>query len=444
MPKPENNFFAQLQQLVTEIGTDKTASAITEPTGVGACGSDTKSPTATADDYCQTANTGERASEMSASVKDYGKGSIDAAPDASASAPSEESRQANIGLTQSGIGNDPSQEDGYVGNLNEPGVGTSTDAKFDDGRKYAAADFLKLPLDRRGHELSKVANHILASIAADASQPAPTGQAKSAAVQPPAASAAAAVGDLVKQAEAGYQLAAVLGMEKLSMAERAEATIAETMRDALLDASLVGEFFKRASEEAAAKKPGDGDGDEGASEGSDGAEASGGASSSGGGGGGGAGDMSAAVDSMAGAPGDAGPGGPGGDAGGGGGISREEMMQQLLMAMQEMGISPEELLQAAAAGGGGGDPMAAAGGMPPGAGGDPMAAAGGMPPGAGGPPPMDPMMGGQPKMAYLQTLAKEAKAFQRSGRVELKLACTPAERGLRTRIKSVLSELIRS
>lgn len=426
------SFFQQLNQLVNEIGgTGKTASAITEPTGVGACGSDTSSPTATAEDHCQTVSTGERAAEMSASVKDYGKGSIDAAPDASPSAPSEESRQANIGLTQSGVGNDPSQEDGYVGNLKEPGVGTSTDAKFDDGRKYAAADFLKLSYEQRGNTLSKVANHILASIAADASQPA--AQDKVAAVQPgptDAAPAADPVSELVKQAEAGYQLAAVLGMEKLSAEQRAQLTISETMRNALLDASLVGAFFKRAAEETQEKKPSDGDGDEGAS---DGSEASGVPSSSGGDSG--AGDMNAAVDSMAGGPGDDGSGGgaPGGDAGGG--ISREEMMQQLLMAMHEMGITPEELMQVASAGGG------APGGAP---GGDPMAAAMGGAPPMGGPAPADPMMGGQPKMADLHTMAKAAREFQRSGRFELKLASTPQERGLRNRIKTMLSELVRT
>lgn len=118
------------------------------------------------------------------------------------------------------------------------------------------------------------------------------------------------------------------------------------------------------------------------------------------------------------------------------------MMQQLLMAMHEMGITPEELMQVAAAGGGapggapGGDPMAAAmGGAPP--------MGGGAPP-MGGPAPADPMMGGQPKMAELHTMAKAARDFQRSGRFELKLASTPQERGLRNRIKTMLSELVRT
>ena len=91
-------------------------------------------------------------------------------------------------------------------------------------------------------------------------------------------------------------------------------------------------------------------------------------------------------------------------------------MQELLMAMQEMGITPEELMQVASAGAGG-------------------------PPDAGGPLP-EAMPEGEQKAANAQKIASAVRDYQRSGKFEFKTACSPRQRSIRDHMKQVLGELV--
>jgi hypothetical protein len=109
----------------------------------------------------------------------------------------------------------------------------------------------------------------------------------------------------------------------------------------------------------------------------------------------------------------------GGAPAAGGEPSEQEALQELAMALQELGISPEELLAGLAGGGemGGGAEMAAA----------PMA---------------DPMAA--PKMAAaaeLKTIGAAVSEFKRSGNFEIKEARTKRSRQLRDIMKAHVREL---
>ena len=422
-----------------------------EPEGQGATGSDTTSATKSVPNASnpEAAKDGTFAQTLSKEVKEMGPGSIDGLPDATPTDPN--SIQGCVGLKQTTVGNAPEQEDDFVGSLKEPGVGTSTNAKFDDGKKYASVqEFMQKSSTDRSAYLTNLANSLLADIAtaanpgtktaaaapADGSaQPAgtPDGAAKTAAEAPKADA-------LIGEMEAGYQLAKVLGMEKMSADQRAAATIGATIQDALFDAEcVVGWLQKCASEmpaddgskpkEPEPKKP-----DADASAPSDGGgDASGGAPADKGGSDPIGSAMSQFQDpSGGGDPSGGDPSGGQGGLDGGGQVSRDELLQGLLIAMQELGITPQDVMQASA-GGAGGAPDGGAGGMP-----------GGMP-GAGGPPPVggDPTGGmGAPKMAStVHKMAKAAQEFQRSGKFVWAPPTTKRARQIADRAKSMLMEL---
>lgn len=122
--------------------------------------------------------------------------------------------------------------------------------------------------------------------------------------------------------------------------------------------------------------------------------------------------------------------GAGGGAGGEGGDAGS--IDELLAALAEMGVSPDEVMAALSGAEGG-----AEGGMPPGGdvlppeamGGDPMAG-----------------LGGAPKMAAAdkQTLKlmKAAKARARSGKFQISAAKTAGQRQLRNEIKKCIAEIV--
>lgn len=413
-----DTIFQKLQALVAELpGNTKTAAALSEPEGNGATGSDSQHPSASMDDGLTAAKTGPLYAEKSQEVKGLGQASIDAASPPAEDKPAE-TREASVGLTVAGVGRDPATEDRFVGSLPEPGVGTSTGAKFDDGNKYAASEFMKRSMVDRSNDLAGLANDILAGIAVEQQKIASATNQQLATNQPPANQAAADA--LIKEAEAGYELASVLGMEKWSEEQRVQATLDATIRDALLEAELVGEWIKQASlppEEAEENEP------PGAASMSSSPDTAGAGGPSpemiqqalGGGGGG---EMPPGAPPM-----DAGVGGS--PDGGGAGISKEEAMQELLMAMQELGITPEDLAAVATQGGGG----------PPG---------GGAPPAmGGGEPPLPPQAKqAQVNRKHAGELAKAAREFQRSGKFEIKVAATPRERNIRNHMKQMLGEMI--
>jgi hypothetical protein len=117
--------------------------------------------------------------------------------------------------------------------------------------------------------------------------------------------------------------------------------------------------------------------------------------------------------------------------------SEDEAMQELAMALEELGIPPEALLQALQSGGGGGDPAAAMGADPAAAamGGDPAAAMGGA------------MPAEAPKMAAAQAndlnaIGHAVVNFKRAGKFQIKEARTKRSRQLRDMMKQHVLELV--
>lgn len=390
-------------------------------------------PSASVDNGCQTVSTGAHAAENSADIKEQqGPASVESTSEAKPG--DDKDRSLNLGMQASLVGDDPKTEDNYKSDKDDPG--TSSPAKVDDGKKYASCTFKEA-----ASKAAELGNAILADLFNGF-------DAKSAPATKTAAAVAAAATAAPAPLAQGYELAGMLGLSK----EAAEAHVSEsaeaTIRDALLEAQLVGEYFKSASDEAAegedhsspAGKPEDGG--SGAGEG----EGSGDASTASGGGAPGGDAGGASADPMAGLGGGGPP--PGAGAGGApGGMSQEQALQELVMAMQELGITPE-MLEQASAGAMGGAP-GGGGGMPPGGGADPAmgggdplamgAAGGGMPPGgAGGGMPPGGDAGGMPSGVKL---AHAARKFMRSGKFEFKAAASKQARELRNRMKQHLLEI---
>jgi hypothetical protein len=117
------------------------------------------------------------------------------------------------------------------------------------------------------------------------------------------------------------------------------------------------------------------------------------------------------------------------------GASPDDAAHELLMALQEQGIKPEELLAMIQQGGGGGAPPM-----------DPAM--------AGGAPPMDPammdpaMMGGKQASANRQVtndlvnLIKYAQAYRRAGKFSFTEAKTAQQRNLRNQIKLCVRDIV--
>lgn len=332
-----------------------------EPGGQGATGSDTQHASKSVDNSLNpvAAKPGAFAQKLTTEVKAQGPGAIDSAPDADPI--KAEEIQADVGLKQTTVGRDPAQEGNYVGTQDEPGVGTATNAKFDDGKKYAtvAEHMSKSAADRRAY-MTNLANEILSDIATDVTAPAaPAAPAtpKSAAATPQASVDTAAEIDAM---QAGYALAAALGMEKYSAEQRAQVTLRDTMLEADYDATLVHAWLHKCAADDADTDDVDAAKADAAGPVQD-APASGAAAPADMPAGGAAGDVPMPAPAAGGGDpvedamqqltgGEAAPA-PGADAGmGGAPVSKEEMLQGLLMAMQELGITPDEVAAAASAG----------------------------------------------------------------------------------------------
>jgi hypothetical protein len=137
----------------------------------------------------------------------------------------------------------------------------------------------------------------------------------------------------------------------------------------------------------------------------------------------GAGAAPAGLEAMMGAEGggDMGPEAVGGEP------SEDEAVQELAMALEELGIPPEALLQALSGAGGG---AGAEAGMPPEAGAPPAA----------GMPPME-----EPKMAAskdLDAIGRAVVNFKRAGKFHVKEARTKRSRQLRDMMKQHVLELV--
>lgn len=330
----------------------------------------------------------------------------------------QESAQTQLGLRKSETGNDPSVEQGYKTTSLDPG--STHPARADNesiGTKYASLSNSQL-----SDLHDSLANSILADLVNSKQASVTVGHTKAASPR---------VAD--KDFAAGYELAQQLGLQK-NAAEKYVADVSEgIIRDALTDADNFGSFYtaylqKVATDETDSENSESGDAEYPEKEYS---ESAGPPAAQGEESGLSLGDV---LSQTAGSD-------PAADMAAQGAPSDEQALTELVSALQELGISPEELMQASQESGGGmgGDP-AAMGVDPAAMGGDP-AAMGGM--------PMAPaMMGGMPPAeAAMPTegvkLASAAKAFKRSGKWQFKTAAAGSNsRIVRDHLKQIIREMV--
>jgi hypothetical protein len=382
--------FEQLREFLSEVENEKKASfkkraaANTEP---GSQGGSTSHPSKDIDDGTFPATEGSRSSENSSDVKKtITNGGVDSSSD---DFPSQEDQQFNVGITSTSTGEDPSNEDDYKSDKEDPG--TSHPAKTNDGEKYSSVSFSKL----RKMAESK-ANDILSDLAYSVKEASNLVQGYS-----EGNTSTSRYTEQEKYAAAGYSAASlqegytqddVLRAHE-GISSSVESTIADGIEKAAMVGSYLAEFYKAAEGEAS------GEGVEGAEheqQESPSAEAAEGAGM----------DVDPAMlDTMAGGE-EQGSGNP------------DDAAQELLMALQEQGIEPEQLLEMIQAQGGEG----------------------------GAPAPEEAAM---PKMGSsravtkdLVNLIKYSQAYRRAGRFSFTEAKTAQQRNLRDQIKMCVRDIV--
>ena len=453
MARMQRSLFAQLNALAEEIsqGSVKAASeksAGPVPSDPGGYQGASSHASASIDNNVQDAHEGARAAEYEADVKkQQGAVSVNNAPELPQEG-RQDDVQLNLGTNAAATGEDPAAEKDYKGTKDDPG--TASPVKANDGEKYSSATF-----KQARENCSNLGNDILANLinfgtsklTKQSEMPAflkeKTEEKKDEASGLKGKQhkldtdkdgkiegsdlAALRVG---KEAsfKAGYELAQKLGLEKAAAEASVREVCANTLREADEMADLVIGFMttKSAAGEDDAQEGEDhsapGDEDSGTSDDPAGpAEEM--PADMGGMGGMGGGDMGAAPAEAGGAP------------------SSDEAVQELAMALEELGIPPEALLQALSGAGGG-----AEGGM---GGGDMGAAMGGGDMGAamGGAPPAGPEAAPEmaPKMAAaveLNSIGHAVVNFKRAGKFEVKEARTKRSRQLRDMMKQHVIELV--
>jgi hypothetical protein len=416
--------FDQLREFLSEVENEKQASvkkraaANTEP---GSQGGATSHPSKDVDDSTQPASEGQRSQENTSDVKKtIFNGGVDSASDNS---PSQEDQQLNVGITSTSTGEDPSNEDNYKGDKEDPG--TTHPAKASEGEKYSSMNFgsLRALTEKKANDLlADIAAHYNNKEAESKMPPFILDKMKQKKKDNPSAKMEATS----KAASAGEAAASLSNEQHAEIVKQAQEAVAgsieSTIFDGLEKAAMVGsyltEFVKAAEGEAAAPEgESEESGEEEAAEESEGGM-----------------DVDPSMMSQM-----AGEG-----AAPEGGASPDDAAQELLMALQEQGIDPAELLAMIQ---GGGAP--AEGGAPPM---DPAM--------AGGAPPMDPammdpaMMGGMPpeaaKMASanravtkdLVNLVKYAQHYRKAGKFKFTEAKTAQQRNLRDQIKLCVRDII--
>jgi hypothetical protein len=438
MARTPRSLFAQLNALAEEISqnAEKVAaakSASPVPADPGGYQGASTHPSAHVDNNVQKATTGSRASEYEADVKkQQGALAVDNTPELSQEG-RQDDVQLNIGTNAAATGEDPSAEKDYKGTKDDPG--TSHPAKASDGEKYSTVTF------KQAHaKCSDLGNEILADLInfgtaavgskaagmpdfiqkkidakKDKSKDGLKGDQHEIDVDGDGEIDGAdfkKLRDKKSAFSAGYELAAALGLDKEAAEANVRDVCANTLREADEMADLFVGFYTAKTAGA--------DPTEEAAEGEDHSAEGDGQSGEA------APDMGG---EMAGAPSvEEMMGGGGGEMGAapGGEPSEEEALQELAMALQELGISPEELMAGLAGGGAGG-------GMPP----------EGMPP-EGMPPEGMPPEAGAPKMAAAQELQMIGNAvanFKRAGGFQIKEARTKRSRQLRDIMKAHVREL---
>lgn len=436
MARMQRSLFDQLNALAAEIAQSpvKTAaekSAGPVPADPGGYQGASSHPTTSADNGVQNASTGARASEYESDIKkQQGALAVDNTPEMSQEG-RQDDVQTNIGVSAKATGEDPANEKDFKGDKDDPG--TSSPVKANDGEKYSSVTF-KEARDRAGalgndiladlinFGASKLNNEKAAEMPAflkkkteekSEEKSESTGELKGDQHKLDTdndgkiegSDLAALRGDKAAAFKAGYELAAQLGLNK----EAAEASVREVCANTIREADEMADLFIGfLNSKAAAADP-----TEEASEGEDHSEPADAAS--------GASDAPAPEAAPAGleammggeeAPMPEAAGEP----------SEDEAVQELAMALEELGIPPEALLQALSGAEGG------------------AGAEAGAPPEAAGMPPME-----EPKMAAAKDLDAIGRAvvnFKRAGKFQVKEARTKRSRQLRDMMKQHVIELV--
>lgn len=396
MPAITRPLFEQIDTWLAEISettksasankTNKTIKKKAGPSGMG----ESSHPSDNVDNNTQQADMGSRYSENSEDIKSYIPGqSVDEA--SADDVGSQDDKQYNIGTNQSSTGEDPSVEDDYKGNKEDPG--TSHPANADDtGEKYSSMNLkalLKLAEAKANSLLADITNDLNNSSSKSAYQ---TNQVQRSQVP------------MATLPQPTYEPE----LEKL-----ATEIVAQAIKDADLDADLVGSYLhsyyntlvKTAAgeEEESSKSEEEEDPPVDAGGGDVPPEMLEGVGDVGKGGN----DDAALLAALGSGRSDGDMGGVqsegnyldglGGEMGGdmppdaADGMSQEDALQELVMALQELGISPEMLAQMAQGQG--------------------------------------------------AKLASAAKAYQRSGRFRVEPAKTAAQREVRNQIKEYIREI---
>ena len=469
MARMQRSLFAQLNALADEISKSPVKTAAEKaagptPSDPGGYAGASSHPSAHVDNDVQAATEGARSSEYEADIKkQQGVVGVNSTPELPQEG-RQDDVQLNINTNAAATGEDPAAEKDYKGTKDDPG--TTHPAKTNDGEKYSSVTF-KEARDRAG----ALGNDILANIInfgtgkfngeKAAEMPAflkakmnkdensekkddddDDDDCDSDDSKKPSSEHGGLKGDQHKldvnnngkiegsdlaalrngqkaaAFNAGYELASVLGLSK----EAAEASVREVCASTLREADEMADLFIGfATSKLAGADPTDeaaegedhsapADAESGASDAPADDAAPAGLEAMMGGEGGGMGEevpMEAA--------------GP--EAGAGGG---DEAVQELAMALEELGIPPEALIQALSQGGAGGA-EGAEGAMMGGA-------------GMGEEMPME----DAPKMAAaaLDAIGREVVSFKRAGRFQVKEARTKRSRELRDSMKQHVIELL--
>ena len=457
MARMQRSLFAQLNALAEEISQSAVKVAAEKaagptPADPGTYVGSSSHPTASVDNNVQNASEGERAREYEADIKkQQGALAVDNTPELSQEGRQNEV-QLNIGTNSKATGEDPAAEKDYKGTKDDPG--TSHPAKTNDGEKYSSVSFKEARevAGNLGNDiLANLINFGTSQLTKQSEMPAflkakiegkkedsdekseNSGKLKGNQHKLDTDNDGKIEGSDLKALredkaaafKAGYELAEHLGMDKAAAEASVREVCANTIREADEMADLLVGFL---STKASAADP-----MEEAAEGED-HSAAGDAES-------GAGGAPAGLESMM-AGGDAGgavdPAAMGGEMGEemGGAPGEDEAVQELAMALEELGIPPEALLQALQSGAAGGGDPAAAGGMPADAG---M----GMPADAGmGMPPEAPKMAAANPANDLSAIGHAVVNFKRAGKFQIKEARTKRSRQLRDMMKQHVLELV--
>lgn len=424
MPRMQRSLFAELNALAEEISAGASTKAAADKSAAGCCPADPggyKGPSShasvSADNGCQPATEGERSRENEADVKKQQRAvAVDNTPEMSQEG-RQDDVQLNIGVNAAATGEDPAAEKDYKGDKDDPG--TSHPAKTNDGEKYSSVSF-KQARDLCSDLGNKVLAHYINFGAApekqadgligdqhklDVDNDGKIEGADLSALRNGAPAAEDHEEDESPAEEAaehkeaaynaGYELARELQWEKAASEQAVRDMCVGALNQADTMAELVIGYLSKQAEadvdDAAASEDHSEPGDE--------------------------------LSGVADVPPEAAMGGGEEMLGGeeemmGDDPSDDEAVQELAMALEELGIPPEALLEAIGAEGGGADEAAA------------MAAA--------------PKMAAAKKAAAseLQTIGRAVVNFKRAGRFQVKEARTKKSRELRDEMKQHVIELM--